>query len=31
MDGPIMAESQQEQKARHRHVVELPETSAPEE
>jgi hypothetical protein len=30
-NGPIMAESQQERKARHHHVVELPETSAPEE
>ena len=30
-NGPVMAESQQESKTRHRHVVELPETSAPEE
>jgi len=30
MSGPIIAESQQE-KARHRHVVPLPEKSAPEE
>jgi hypothetical protein len=31
MNVPIMAESQQERKTRHRHVMELPETSAPEE
>jgi hypothetical protein len=31
MSGSIMAESQQERKARHRHVVQLPEKSAPEE
>ncbi len=31
MSGPIMAESQQERKARHSHVVQLPEKSAPEE
>jgi hypothetical protein len=31
MSGPIMAESQQERKASHRHVVQLPEKSALEE
>jgi hypothetical protein len=31
MSGSIKAESQQERKARHRHVVQLPEKSAPEE
>jgi hypothetical protein len=31
MSGSIMAESQQERKARQRHVVQLPEKSAPEE
>ena len=31
MSGPIMAESQEERKARHRHVMELPEKPAPEE
>jgi hypothetical protein len=31
MSGSSMAESQQERKARHRHVVQLPEKSAPEE
>jgi hypothetical protein len=30
MSGPIMAESQEE-KARHSHVMQLPEKSAPEE
>jgi hypothetical protein len=31
MSGPLMAESQEERKTRHSHVVELPEKSAPEE
>lgn len=31
MSGPIMAESQQEREARHSHIVELSEKSAPEE
>lgn len=31
MSGPIMAESQEERKTRHSHIVELPEKSAPEE
>jgi hypothetical protein len=29
--GPIIAESQEERKAHHSHVAELPEKSAPEE
>jgi hypothetical protein len=31
LNGPLLAESQQERKARHSHVVELPEKSAAEE
>ena len=31
MSGPIMAESPEERKTRHSHIVELPEKPAPEE